>query len=270
MKYKSTREDKPIQNSDRYLDDYIGIKLLEENDKNNKSRKSTGKLSAGKLYWPLQWQILNRLTNELDLKGAPIDEYTIRKFQRGKHVEEWFLSQIPDVMSKQDFCEYRGVIGYMDALVNTEKWNEPIGVIPLEVKSVASSKYKWIVERGADESHILQNCLYALAGNREKFAISYVAADDYRVKVFTFNTIDFKDKVDTIINEYEQQGLVVPVFVPRDKWQANVKYNAFPDWAELSLDEISQKIEELKKLKYEKKQIKEPDTSNEKENSLPF
>jgi len=238
MEYKPTRQDSPISVSDRYLDDFIGIQLLEENAKEQEGRNPSGKLSAGKLAWPLQWQVLNRLGVPL----KPIDEYVIRKFSRGKHCEAWFLSKIPGVIAQQTFREYRGVIGYEDSLVDTKDWNNPVGIIPVEIKSVANAKFKRILDQGADRSHCLQNCLYALANNTEKFAIAYVAADDYRVKVFIYNTIDFKEQVDAIIDRYDKQGLVVPVFVPEEKWQGDPKYSSYPDWSELNEDQIKEKL----------------------------
>ena len=238
MEYKQTKKTKVVSDSDRYLDDFIGIKLLADNKVEQEARTPSGKLSASRLSWPLQWQILNRL----GIKGTPPDEYGIRKMLRGKHCEEWFMSIAPGIVSKQTFREYRGVIGYEDATMSTKAWNTPSGELSVEIKSVANAKFKRILTNGADRSHILQNCLYALADNKPKFAIVYIAADDYRVKTFIYNTADFKDEVDKIIDRYEKQGLVVPVFEPEEKWQANPKYNNYPDWSDLTEEEITNKL----------------------------
>lgn len=241
VEYKSTTRETQEILTDRYLDDYIGIHLLEENAKEQEGKKPSGKLSAGKLGWPLQHQILNRL----GIAGAPPDEYGIRKMVRGKEIEDWFLARCPKVVKKQQFREYRGVIGYEDSSMDTLDWNNPCGIIPVEVKSVANAKFKRIVQQGPDTSHILQNCLYALATDTPKFAIAYVAADDLRVKVYIMNTADFRTKVDAIIDRYEKQGVVVPVFEPEEKWQANPKYNSFQEWADLDEAGIKAKLTQL-------------------------
>ena len=249
MEYKATREDRPSMTTDRYLDDFIGIQLLEENRIEQEKRTPSGKLSAGILSWPLQWQILKKL----GVAPRPVDEYAIRKMLRGRHVEEWFISKVPGIVCKQEFREYRGVIGYEDTSLDTADWNNPVGVIPVEIKSVANAKYKRILAQGADRSHILQDCLYALANNKPKFAIAYIAADDYRISTMIYNTKDFKGQVDAVIDRYEKQGSVVPVFVPEETWQGNPKYNSYPDWSDLDEEGIK-----LKLIEHEKNARKEP------------
>src|SRR3990172_982421 len=88
---------------DNYLDRLISEKLIKQQE----NREPSGKLSASKLWWPLQWQIL---ATQFGLKSH-IDDYTLRKFQRGHDVEEWFVKQI-EPKETQKFLEYRGVIGY--------------------------------------------------------------------------------------------------------------------------------------------------------------
>lgn len=254
MKYAEQTHERLEILTDRYLDDFIGIQLLEENRREQEGRNPSGKLSAGKLAWPLQHQILNRL----GVPGRPVDEYVIRKFLRGKHVEDWFISKAPGIVCKQEFREYRGVIGYEDTSIDTSSWNNPVGIIPVEIKSVANAKFKRIEGQGPDIGHALQNCLYALANGKDKFAVTYIAADDYRIKTFICNTSDFRGKVDSIIDRYEKQGLVVPVFVPEEKWQANPQYNSFADWAELDEEGIAEK---LKKFYEEKERKKESESA---------
>ena len=57
-----------------------------------------GWLSASRLNDPLLWQVLY----VLGVPQKPIDEYTLRKFLRGNHVEDWLLSNM-DCIDKQKF-----------------------------------------------------------------------------------------------------------------------------------------------------------------------
>lgn len=217
--------------------------LIAANEKERLEHVSSGKLSAGKLGDPLQWQILKVL-------GAPTkdhDEYVLRKFKRGKDVEEWYTGCIPNVLDKNVFVEYRDVVGYIDAYVDTEGWNFPRGKMPLEVKSVTGMKFKRIVKEGPQRGHCLQAGLYALAKGDENFALSYIASDDYRVHTFLERTADWKPIIDGIINRFDTQLSlgVVPVFVSEEKWQENPEYNSYPDWSGLDAEGIAAKVEAL-------------------------
>ena len=226
---------------DNYLDRLLSEKLVAKSEKEN--YKSSGKLSASKLYWPLQWQIL---TTQFGLKSH-IDEYTLRKFQRGHDVEEWFVGQI-DPLEKQKFLEYRGVIGYCDSIVDTKDWDTKIGIVPLEVKSVTNAKFKRIKSMGADKGHILQNAFYALALGSGYHAITYIASDDYRVFTTIHKTITSQEEIETIIKEFNVAvtSKTIPLFVPREQWQANLKYNNFPEYAGLTEEELKIKYKEIK------------------------
>lgn len=224
---------------DTYIPKYIENKIIEDNRLKRENHKSSGKLSASMLGQPLQWQILKKL----GIPEKKIDAYTLKKFLRGEHVEEWFVSTIPGIVEKQKFCEYRNTIGYADTFVDTKDWDFKLGIIPLEVKSVANAKFKRIMQSGeADRSHKLQNGLYALANESEYYAIAYIAADDYRVSIYIYETKDIKDEVDMVIDRYQKQGDKVPVFEAEEVWQANPKYSPYPDWIELTEEEIINKL----------------------------
>ena len=227
--------------NDNYLDRLIGERLAEQQE----NREPSGKLSASKLSWPLQWQYL---VAKFKLKSN-IDDYTLRKFQRGHDVEDWFIKQIKPA-DAQKFLEYRGTIGYCDSIVDTKDWDNPVGVIPLEVKSVTNMKYKRIEKTGqADAGHILQNSLYALALGTEYNAITYIASDDYRIHTTIHKTADSKEELDKIISEFEEAMTkdTIPLFVPRYDWQANIKYNNFPEFAGLNEEELKEKFNQLNK-----------------------
>jgi len=228
---------------DNYLDNLIRDKLSTEQE--NNKREPSGKLSASKLYWPLQWQIL---ATQFGLKSN-LDDYTLRKFQRGKDVEDWFIKQI-EPKEKQKFLEYRGVIGFCDSIVDTADWDTKVGIIPLEVKSVANAKFKRIEATGPDKGHILQNAFYAVALKTDYHAITYIASDDYRVLTSIHRTEESKDEIEKIIDDFEKavESKTIPVFEPREKWQSDLKYNNFPEFAGLSAQELKEKYIELSEI----------------------
>src|SRR5438105_4187037 len=122
---------------DNFLDRKIGDEIVAAALVKEAAHAVSGKLSASRLNDPLQWQLLY----VLGVPQKPIDEYTYRKFLRGNHVEDWLLSKLTPV-EKQKFVEYRGVVGYVDAVCDTADWQFPSGIIPLEVKSVSNMKFK--------------------------------------------------------------------------------------------------------------------------------
>ena len=237
-----------------YLDKYIEEQLLIQNEERSAKHEPSGKLSASMLGNPLQWCILKTI----GVPSKELDEYVIRKFRRGDHVEEWLTSYMPGIINKQKFVEYKNTIGYVDAIVDMRDWNlEQYGTIPHEIKSVTNFKFKRIVGNGgADESHCLQACLYALALGANHFVVNYVASDDYRVESILEETADYKDMVDEIIDAYDKQieSQTVPVFEARYDWQSQGKYNNYPEFMNLNEKEIEYTLqkkypEAYKKLK---------------------
>lgn len=220
-----------------FLDKLIGTKLTALDQEKRNNHKSSGKLTASGLGDPLQWQVLK----SLKIGERVVDEYTLRKFLRGQQIEEWFVSQLDDVVKKQEFVEYRGVIGFMDVLMDTKSCDFPVGVIPHEVKSVTNAKFKRLVkQKEADIQHRLQAGLYALATNSEHYAVDYIASDDLRVMTFVYKTTEIQPAIDQIITEYDAQMAKqqVPVFSARLAWQEQDLYNKFPEWSKLTQDEI--------------------------------
>jgi hypothetical protein len=229
--------------SDSYLDKSIGGVISAHNAEERKNHKSSGKLSASSLNDPLQWQMLHLL----GVEGKQVDDYTLRKFLRGKQVEDWYVSEIKPIET-QKFVEYRDCVGYIDAIVDTSFWDFPVGIIPLEIKSVSNAKFKRIAKQGADTGHKLQAGFYAICLNSPHFAVSYVATDDYRIKTYIFDTAEFKEEIDGIITRFlEQKKLgIVPKFEAREKWQSNPDYNRFSEWMKLDEKEIAEKLKSIK------------------------
>ena len=222
----------------------IDKNLTQEQDNRDNTHISSGKLSASMLSWPLQWQILKHLKVE----PKPFDLYTLRKFLRGRTVEDWLVTQMPGIVEKQKFVEYRGVVGYIDALVDSSGYEFKEGRIVHEIKSTSNAKFKNITDSNQpDPGHCLQACLYALALKTNYFAIDYVASDDLRVTTFILETKDYVNNVNKIIDNYDAQlaKKEVPVFEPLYAWQKNIKYATYPEWIELTEDEIEEKCKRL-------------------------
>lgn len=230
--------------NDQYLDKFIGKSVSAKNALERAGHKSSGKLSASSLNSPLQWQILH----SLGVEGKEVDNYTLRKFLRGKQVEDWYVSEINPV-EKQKFVEYRNAVGYIDAIMDTKDWDFPFGVIPVEIKSTSNAKFKRVEKQGADHGHILQACFYAVALQVPHFAVSYVATDDYRIKTYVLDTHDYKDEIDEIITTYDEAKKVgvIPVFKAREKWQENPEYNSYSEWMGLDEGELAEKLKEINK-----------------------
>jgi len=228
---------------DNTLDNYITEVIRKNNDDKESSHKKSGKLSASKLSWPLQWQVLDRL----GVETKPMDDYVLRKFVRGVQVEKWLISQMPDVVDSQKFIEYNGVVGYVDALLKTDT-----GTVPHEIKSVANMKFKRIeTAKQPDDAHALQAGLYAMALDSEMFYIDYVSSDDLRILSFCLYTKEYKNRINNIINIYNKaiEDKVIPVFEPLYDWQKDFKYSSYPEWMDLNEEEIRLKAKRLN-IKY--------------------
>lgn len=209
------------------IEQTIAAKVLAE----NVDKEPSGRLSASRLGWPLQWQMLHYYK----VPQKPLEEFTLRKFARGKDVEErimkW-LAPAPDKMQVE--VNYRNVAGFCDVLLE----------YPIEVKSTTNMAFKYKAKEGTSRGHRLQGELYAKALGYDKFAVAYVASDDYRVLCFEEVVTDETDKV---IDEYEAQvetGLV-PVFEAKEKWQAMEDYNPYPEWQKLDAAGIATKLHSM-------------------------
>lgn len=229
-----------------FLDAVVANKLLEEQQDNKRQRELVGRLSGSILGSPLLFQLLHMI-------GVPeksIDEYVLRKFQRGHHVEAWIMEHLPGIIptpdDKQHDIIYRGVTGHIDAVVDMKEWDMPkLGIIPHEVKSVTNLKYKRIEKSGgADWQHQMQAGMYALALNADHFMIHYVASDDYRISSMLYETKEIAADIDRVIDEVLEQLATgkLPVFVARLDWQNNKDYQNYPAWSELTEDQVNKKL----------------------------
>lgn len=219
--------------SNTQVEDMVS-QVLSEQDKET-SRPPSGRLSASRLFNPVQWNVLDALGT----MRQPIDPYTLRKFARGKEVEDWLLKTIKDnVKEAQIPVDYKGIVGYIDAIIPTllpttapsTPLRDMVDTVH-EIKSVTNAKFKRISERGSpDEGHEMQAALYAIARNEEWFVIDYIASDDLRVLSFTCKVTDHHRKfIEQAQLEYMAAiaTRTVPAFEAREKWQENKQYNPY-------------------------------------------
>lgn len=225
------------------FDDQITKALVAKDLEHQAAHTPSGKLSASMLGEPLQWQILKTL----GVGTRIIEPYVLRKFARGNDTEKWYIENLGAVVKeKQKLVEYRGAIGYVDLMAETNVPSHSktafYGLIPFEVKSVSNAKWKHITTRKmADENHLLQGAFYAMATKSNYFGLTYIASDDYRTLTWIFKTEDYADEVNTIITNYELQLVKqeVPPFNPRYSWQAKLEYCKYPEWMNLTQKELN-------------------------------
>jgi len=244
---------------DQTIDRAITDRLVKKDRLRSRLHKSSGRLSASILYYPTLWQVLHTI----GIEREGIGPYVLRKFARGYHVEEWLADQIPGLIQKQMFLEYRDAIGYADTVVDTTDYDFHNGIVPNEIKSVTNAKFKWMIKKkGPDESHCLQAAFYALAMKADHALLTYVAADDYRIKCFVLDTKDYKAQVDGIIDDYQKamkdwnEKEVLPAFKARADWQANPKYSAYPAFNGLNAEEAVEMMKQIKSTQLEIEGVK--------------
>lgn len=200
------------------IQEIIAAKVLETSEE----KEPSGRMSASRLGWPLQWQMLHYYK----VRSKGLDEYTLRKFQRGKDVEERIMKWLATSDDRMQVpVEYRGVVGIMDVLLE----------YPIEVKSVTNAAFKYKQKEGPSRAHRLQAMLYAKAKGFDTYGVAYVASDDYRVLCFEDQVTDELDEVITRYDKQIESG-IVPMFKEEENWQGDIKYNSYPEFK--MLDEI--------------------------------
>ena len=244
------RPDRTLQDA---LDGIIDSRIERDSEADQEQHNATRLwprdwLSAGRLGWPLQWQVLHAL----GCPGAPVDAYARRKFLRGNQIEDWFVNTLTIPHERQKPCTYRETCGYIDALV-TATYDAPYEQQKSvwEVKSVVGDKFTRLKKQGPDRPHCLQAACYALAEGAKAFTVIYVAADSLQVLPFTEATKDWEADVDFRISRFKEAmetyspdgvTIKVPTFEAEQKWQIQGRYSRYPDWSKLNEDEIYAKV----------------------------
>lgn len=223
---------KRMNNISTIIKDIIYKNLREENEKDRLAHKKSGKLSAGQLGNPTQWQILSALK----VKSKNFDDYTLGKFKRGNEVEDFIVDILKDeIYNTQVECSYKDCVGLLDIELFGNKWGT--SYLPVEVKSVTNMAFKWLLKDAqAKQGHKLQAGIYALSLNLPKYSVLYVASDDYRPLHLIYDTADIKDEIDLIIASFNAiwKNKEIPVFESIEKWQEKEMYNSYPEWSKLT------------------------------------
>jgi hypothetical protein len=241
--------------NDTFINYYINDALLKENAERDAKHEPSGKLSASMLYMPVRFQLFKFL----GVPRKPADPYVLGKFKRGADVEDWYVGRIEasgSLIERQKFLEYRGAVGYADAVVDSDKWLFKQGVMPHEVKSVTNAKLKRIeTTKEIDWHYQLQACMYACAMERPYYAVDIVSAEDLRPNVYIFETAVMKLEVDKAIDAYDKalkdwkEKQIIPDFIPNEHvpWTAKPEYAPYePFWIESDQATIIAKLKELK------------------------
>lgn len=215
------------------LDALIAKNLREDYEKQKAAHKSSGKLSASQLNKPLLEQVLKII----GVPEAPIEDYTLRLFERGKQVEKWICSILPG--EEQIEVDYKGCIGFIDKLIDG---------VPVEIKSVKSTQWKWLKSQGSKWGHDLQGGMYALGKQSDTYKIIYVNSNDFQVLEFVKETKGIAPEIDGIIKETKLQLIkgILPEFKAREDWQSKetyAKYSNYPDWISLTPETAMKKLE---------------------------
>jgi hypothetical protein len=236
---------------DSFINQSIDKRLIEANESREENRTPSGKLSASMLYQPLRFQVLKTL-------GAPrkeLDPYVLGKFKRGNDVEDWFVDEIEHaglLIERQKEVWYKDVIGYADAMIDTDKMQCKLGVMPLEVKSVTNAKLRQLKKKDVDYHWRLQATMYAMGMEMGHFALAVVSAEDLRPTVYVFKTRELSGDVEQAIARYNQalreweNKRVLPAFEPHPevKWTQDLKYAMFePFWATAPDSEVIKRLE---------------------------
>ena len=238
---------------DTTINKFIDAELIRENQEREAKHESSGKLSASMLYQPVRFQLLK----VLGVPRKPFDAYTLAKFKRGVDVENWFVTQLRgagvlvedeetltanglQVTEGQPFAEYRDAIGYVDSVIDTDKMQAKVGIIPNEIKSVTNAKVRRINKTGVDWHYKIQAAMYALAMGSEHYAVTIVSAEDLRAQTHIFRTREMKRDVDKAISEFMKaqenfkNDRTLPAFKANEQvsWTKDLKYAMFlPEWA---------------------------------------
>lgn len=228
--------------------------LVKADEERAKTHEPSGLLSASMLYQPLRFQIMKNI----GVPRKPMDPYVLGKFQRGNDVEDWFaghLGNLGFLIERQKEVNYRNVIGFADSVVDSNMMYCKKGTLPLEIKSVTNAKLKYYDKGDVDHHYKLQGCLYAMGMETPYYGIAVISAEDYRVKIYVFETAELKSEVDQIITDYDNAMELwktekkLPAFAPNPKvpWTSNLLYAPFTeDWINLSDEDMVKRLEELK------------------------
>jgi hypothetical protein len=240
---------------DNHIQNLIDKELLRVNAERDAKHEPSGRLSASTLWMPVLFQVYKTI----GVPKKPMEAYVLGKFKRGDDVEDWFVEQMQKnglLLDQQVRVMYRECVGFVDALVDSNKMLFKQGPMPHEIKSVTNIKLKRIAKDGEVDYHYqMQACFYAMALGLKYYAVDVVSAEDLRTNVYIFETAKLAGEVDAAITKYEnamkdwKEKKILPKFEPNPKvpWTAKLEYAPFtPDWVESDTETIMKKLEALK------------------------
>jgi len=240
---------------DQSIQSLIDKELLRVNAEKEAKHEPSGRLSASTLWQPVLFQVYKTI----GVPRKPMEAYVLGKFKRGDDCEDWFVAQMKAnglLLDQQVRVMYRECVGFVDALVDSDKMLFKKGPLPHEIKSVTNMKLKKIARDGEVDYHYqMQACFYAMALNAPYYAVDIISAEDLRTNVYIFETEKMRLEVDNAITRYEnamknwKEKKILPKFEPNPHvaWSANLLYAPYtPDWIESDTATIMKKLEELK------------------------
>jgi len=219
---------------DTYYQDLIDKQLIADNKAREAKHTSSGLLSASMLYQPLRFQVMK----SIGIPTKKFEPYLLGKFKRGNDVEDWFVERMKKILvDTQVEVKYRGAIGYLDAILKSDKAQFKKGNIPHEVKSVTNAKLKRITKTEVDYHFKLQACFYALGLKSEYYALDIISAEDLRVNTYIFQTRLLTSDVNKTIESYDKamkdwkEKQILPKFEvnPKVPWTKNLAYAPFEE-----------------------------------------
>lgn len=210
-------------------------------------KEPSGRLSASRLTWATQWQVLWTLKVPVDKepyleKPDKMNTLHLRHFARGKQCEEWLEKVLPPLTSQVE-CDYRGWVGFADRIDPGEFFGVS-GDVPHEIKSVKADKwYKMFTEKdGAQYDHVLQANFYAMALGKSHYALTYLKSDTLETRTFVYEVGEYQDDVEKIITENEEalKSETIPKFKARMEYQKNPKYNQYSRYMGMNEKELKE------------------------------
>lgn len=247
---------------DMRWDAAISALTVKEEAQREAEHNPSGKISAGMMAQP----VLECVLKLIGVPGKAVEPYVLRKFARGRQVEDWLVEQMqkafPGVWEAQKEVEYRGGIGFIDLFHKDDK-------APHEVKSVTNLKFKRITQGAFDKDqfgkrvkgepkpdagHVLQATWYGLATGSEYIYLHYVASDDLRLHSLKIPTSANAAQVDDHILQISMaldRGQL-PGFHGFLGWHGMSEYSNYPQFVDLTSEQAEALLKESYPNAYKK------------------
>lgn len=239
---------------DNAINTFIDEQLLKENAEREAKHTPSGKLSASMLFQPVRFQVLKTI----GVPRKPIDPFVLGKFDEGNDAEAKLVArykQMDVLIATQRLCTYRDAIGYVDAVIDSEKLNFKQGEMPHEIKSAANMKLKRIKNTGVDWHYKIQACFYVMALGSEYYAVDVVSYESSAYVLSNiFKTSAMASNVDKAITAYDhvmiewRNNKTIPPFEPNPevKWTGNKNYAMFDEkWIDGDSQQTIKLLEEI-------------------------